>query len=120
MEDFERGNVAIGWNRVGDLTDATTSAKIRQAYVEAYPEAKVGEIANAVAMIHKFRSIVKAGDTVLTFDKARREYLVGEVTGEYTFKPGEVKDHPHVRKVEWHGRVSRDALRVSSQLRRCA
>jgi restriction system protein len=114
-EDFARGNIAIGWNKVGDLTSATTSGEIRNAYLAAYPDAKPGEVANAVAMIHKFRSTMKTGDYVLTFDKARREYLVGRVSGEYAFKPDEVKDHPHVRKVEWQGRVSRDRLRVASR-----
>ena len=114
-EDFARGNIAIGWETIGDLGRATTSAEIRDAYMRAYPDAKLGEIGNAVAMIHKFRSVMKVGDRVLTFDKARREYLVGTVAGEYSFRPEEVKDHPHVRKVDWHGRVSRDRLRVASR-----
>lgn len=112
-EDFARGNIAIGWNKTGDLSPATTSDDIRREYLNAYPDAKPGEIANAVAMIHKFRSIIRPGDPVITFDKARREYLVGKVVSDYIFRPGEVKDHPHIRKVEWQGRVSRDKLRVA-------
>ena len=114
-EDFARGYIAIGWGRVGDLTRATTVADIREAYARAYPEAKPGEIGNAVAMIQKFRSTIKIGDQVLSYDPARREYLVGKVAGDYTFTPDAVKDHPHVRKMEWVGRVSRDRLRVRSR-----
>lgn len=114
-EDFARGNIAIGWSRVGDLSPATTSDDVRREYLKAYPDAKSGEIANVVAMLHKFRSIIRPGDPVITFDKARREYLVGKVVGDYMFLPGEVKDHPHIRKVEWQGRVSRDQLRVASR-----
>lgn len=114
-EDFAQGNIAIGWNKIGDLSRATTSEDIRSEYLRAYPEAKQGEIANVVAMIHKFRSIIRPGDPVITFDKARREYLVGRVVSDYMFKPGDVKDHPHIRKVEWQGRVSRDHLRVASR-----
>jgi restriction system protein len=114
-EDFARGNIAIGWGKIGDLSGARTSNDIRHEYLAAYPDAKVGEIANAVAMIHKFRSIIRPGDSVLTFDKARREYLIGKVSSDYIFKPGEVTDHPHLRKVEWLGRVSRDHLRVASR-----
>jgi restriction system protein len=114
-EDFARDNIAIGWNKIGDLSKTTTSSDIRREYLNAYPDAKPGEIGNAVAMIHKFRSIIRQGDPVLTYDKSRREYVVGKVTSDYLFKPGEVKDHPHIRKVEWLGRVSRDQLRVGSR-----
>ena len=114
-DEFARGHVAIGWSRAGDLTRATTPAEVRNAYIQAYPEAKPGEIGNAVAMINKFRSTIKIGDQILSYDPSRREYMVGKVTGDYTFNPDAVRDHPHVRKVEWVGRVSRDSLRVRSR-----
>jgi restriction system protein len=114
-DDFARGQIAIGWNKIGDLTAAKTIDQVRNEYIRAYPDAKPGEVGNAVAMIHKFRSTLRIGDNVLSFYKARREYLVGEVTGDYAFKPGDVRDHPHVRTVAWVGQVSRDRLRVASR-----
>src|SRR5438309_799224 len=104
-DEFARGYIAIGWNKVGDLSVATTHAEIRKAYLTAYPEAKPGEIGNAVAMLHKFRSTLKQGDHVLSYDRARREYLVGKIAGDYFYKPGEITDHSHLRKVDWLGRV---------------
>jgi len=41
--------------------------------------------------------------------------LVGAITSDYTYKPDEIKDYPHIRKVEWQGRVSRDALSAASR-----
>jgi len=114
-EDFSRGYIAIGWGRIGDLSSATTPADIRRAYASAYPDAKLGEVGNAVAMITKFRSTIKVGDRVVSYDPSRREYLIGTVAGEYKFDASVVKEHPHVRKVEWTGRVSRDHLRVRSR-----
>jgi len=114
-DEFARGYVAIGWARVGDITRATTPAEVRNAYIHAYPEAKPGEIGNAVAMINKFRATIKIGDQILSYDPSRREYMVGKVTGDYTFNPEAVRDHPHVRRVEWGGRVSRDRLKVRSR-----
>jgi restriction system protein len=114
-DDFARGYVAIGWDRVGDLTRATTPAEVRNAYKQAYSDAKPGEIGSAVAMINKFRSTIKIGDQIISYDPSRREYMIGRVMGEYTFNSDVVKDHPHVRRVEWIGRVSRDRLRVRSR-----
>lgn len=110
-----RSCVAIGWAEIGDLSRASLSKDVRAAYLAAYPDAKPGEVANAVAMLHKFRTIISVGDHVISYDRAAREYLVGKVLGEYTFRPGVVTDHPHVRSVTWSGRVSRDQLRVSTR-----
>jgi len=114
-EFFTHRVVAIGWTQVGDLTSATTSDQVRAAYTRAYPNAKFGEIGNAVAMIHKFRSVLRPSDHVLSYDPAKREYLVGRIIGDYAFKPGEIRDYSHLRKVEWLGRVSRDQLSVASR-----
>jgi restriction system protein len=114
-EDFGRGYVAIGWGRIGDLSNARDVADVRRQYATAYPEAKPGEVGNAVAMINKFRFTIKAGDDVVSYDPARREYLVGKIAGDYFYDPAAVKDHPHVRKVAWSRRVSRDDLRVRSR-----
>jgi len=114
-EEFGRGYIAIGWSRIGDLSDAHDVADIRRQYAVAYPEAKPGEVANAVAMINKFRFTIKIADDVVTYDSGRREYLVGKIAGDYFYDPSAVKDHPHVRKVTWSKRVSRDDLRVTSR-----
>lgn len=114
-DDFAKGYIAIGWGKIGDLSSAAGVADIRDLYARAYPEAKAGEVGNAVAMINKFRSVMRVGDQIVSYDPARREYLVGKVAGDYLFDPGAVKDHPHVRKAEWVGRVSRDRLRVRSR-----
>lgn len=114
-DEFERRClVSIGWNKIGDLTPFKTLDDIRAAYIKAYPGEKPGTIANAVAVIHKFRSILKPSDHVITYDPTRREYLVGSIVGDYLFKPEEA-DHVHLRKVDWLGRVSRDQLNVASR-----
>ncbi len=113
-EFFVHHIVAIGWNKVGDLTSFVTSDEVRAAYTRAYPDAKLGEIGNAVAMIYKFRSVLKPSDHVVSYDPAKREYLVGKIVGDYIFKPGEI-GYSHLRKVEWLGRVSRDQLSVASR-----
>lgn len=115
-DEFEqRGFISIGWPGVGDLTSAVTVNDIRAAYTKAYPDAKLGRIGNAVAMIHKFRSVLRPGDHVITYNPAQRKYLVGSIVGDYLFESGVIKDQPHLRKVEWLGPVSRDQLSVPSR-----
>jgi len=115
-DEFEtRSCVAIGWPEVGDLSGTKSTADVRAAYLRAYPNAKPGEVGNAVAMLHKFRSTFRVSDHVISYDRASREYLVGDLTGEYQYQPGVVPDHPHFRSVHWTGRVSRDLLRVASR-----
>jgi restriction system protein len=59
--------------------------------------------------IFRFTREIDKGDYVLTYLKAEREYLVGTVTGPYQYRPEAFDaDYPHVRPVDWLGKVSRD------------
>ena len=115
IDEFARGYVAIGWEDIGDLSSLETTETIRARYEEAYPGQKPGKVVNSVAVLHKFRTILKPGDRVLTYDPRKREYLVGSIIGDYDFDPGRITDSPHLRKVEWKGRVSRDVLSPSAR-----
>jgi len=112
-EDFASASrVAIGWNELGDLSAYSSDSSLRQAYIDHYGNAKPGRVANAVAMIRKFRDDVVTGDLVVTYNGERREYLVGKVSGPYEYLPSEeqVGDFSHTHRVEWAGTVSRDLL----------
>lgn len=115
IEEFARGYVGIGWNAVGSLKDLASPDDLRAHYIAGYPEASVGNINGGVAMLNKFRSVMKVGDKVITYDPSRREYLVGTVASDYLYKPGEIKDYNHIRAVKWDGRVNRDRLSASAR-----
>ena len=115
IHDFERGYVGVGWNEVGSLENIDTPEDIRGKYVLAYPDASQGNVSGGVAMLYKFRSVISVGDKVVTYDRDSREYLVGTVTSDYLYKPGEITDYNHIRTVNWEGRVSRDQLSASSR-----
>jgi restriction system protein len=61
-------------------------------------------------VVHKFRNVIEQGDGVVTYDPTTREYLVGEITGDYRFDPSIIPDHANIRDVTWRSRVSRDVL----------
>ena len=114
-KDFANGFVAIGFDKLGDMTDVTTQDAIRQKYVAAYPDARPGEIGNPVAIFYKFRTVLSVNDTILSYDPETRDYLIGKIASDYYYKPGEVPDYHHVRKVQWEGRVCRDSLSATSR-----
>jgi restriction system protein len=115
VDQFAKGYVAIGWGKLGDLTNIKTTDEIREKYLAAWPDEKSAH-ANAVAMIYKFRHGIKTGDWAITYNPEKREYLLGKITSDYLFNPELVdSDYPHVRKVTWEHHISRDALQPSSK-----
>lgn len=113
FDDFEtRQCVAVGWNDLGDLREYDSHEALRQAFIEHFGNAKAGAVANAVAMIRKFRDDIQAGDYMITYSPELRQYLVGIDQGEYAFMSPQqqVGDYANIRRVEWQGKVSRDDL----------
>lgn len=118
FDDFEDSKcVAIGWNDLGDLRQYATAEALREAYIHHFGNAKPGRTANAVAMIRKFRDDIQQGDLIVTYSQEYREYLVGEDQGQYEFRSEEelVGEFASIRKVKWHGRISRDQLSQSAR-----
>ena len=107
--------VAIGWHELGDLTNVKNQEALKKLYQQTYPQEKPGKIAGAVAVIHKFCRVAQKTDTVITYDPNTREYLVGEITGDYCYNPSVIVDHPYVRDVDWKSRVSRDDLQAATR-----
>jgi restriction system protein len=115
-KDFQRRqHVGIGWEEAGDFTSIRTLEEMRERVNQAYPEAKSLARAISASTAFKFRQDMKPGDRVVTNDPQRREYLVGTIQGDYEYSPGVLPDYNHVRKVEWQGTVSRDALKPASR-----
>src|SRR5690606_31207902 len=108
FSEFEKGYVAIGWHAMGDMGGITSQEEMREAYIQAYPENKTGSVGNAAAIAFKFVRDLAKGDKVITYDRETRQYLVGEIIGDYEYRPKTVGDYPNIRKVKWLGKVDRD------------
>jgi restriction system protein len=110
FEEFKLvSTIAIGWERVGDLTAVPTLEEIKAKMSAAYPQFKRGKMIAASSVVYKFRSELQEKDNVVTYNPAERKYFVGKVASEYQYVP-ENGDHPHVRVVVWEGECSRDDL----------
>ena len=114
IEEFGKGVVAVGWHELGQW-QAANMAELRERLSKVYPDQKSGAWQNAASVLWRFVHTLKIGDSIVTFDRQRREYLIGEITSDYRYEPGKVPQHPHVRSVKWIGRVSRDLLKVDSR-----
>jgi restriction system protein len=76
--EFEQKQViGMGWD--ADFTPIQTIDQMRRLFRDLFPGASHGQ----VAMAFKFRQIMQKGDRVVTYNPATREYLLGDVVGEY-------------------------------------
>ena len=116
FEEFKsRSVVAIGWSEMGDLSVLKTREQFVKAVVKAYPQSRKMQVAVSAGQAYRFVREMKPGDRVLTYDPSRREYLIGEVTGEYVHDPSSDGIGPQIRKVKWEGVVERDGISVSTR-----
>ncbi|MBP6865770.1 MAG: restriction endonuclease [Candidatus Didemnitutus sp.] len=113
IDEFAKGLVTIGWPEAGEIKDAS-QRDLRLRLLEVYSTSKPGAVQNTASVLWRFACELKVGDLVVTADTAKREYLIGEIAGNYRYD-AKRKDHPHVREVTWQHRVSRDVLGVATR-----
>lgn len=116
-EDFgKKGCIAIGWQELGDLSGLTSREEVRRLVDEVFSDDKPGHRQTSASQVSRFLLEMEVGNPVLTYDAGARQYLVGEISGPYAYKPGCVEGYPNTRAVTWRERrVSRDDLCVSSK-----
>ncbi|MDR1578508.1 MAG: hypothetical protein LBT86_09855 [Deltaproteobacteria bacterium] len=99
---LELGIVAIGWPRVGDLSQAQGKRQLShllcQAY-EHYLDSQKEDLAIAVGVLDRFVNQIKPGDyAIIPQDGV---VFVSEVTGDYTFHPEFSHDGPEGGYPHW-------------------
>ncbi len=74
------------------------NAKFRGIYLASHPDKSKVAAGLACGMLYTICKGIKIGDVILSPD-GKGNYMVGEVTSEYFYSPGEVL--PHRRSVNW-------------------
>lgn len=119
VDEFEsRSLVAVGWENLGDVSDVRSyeGMKARFNSTEEYSEYNGRRLAQWAGQLNRFAVEMEEGHLALSYDKTSHQYLVGEITGGYEWKPTDhPQGYPHVRRVEWTGIVSRDDLKTSTK-----
>lgn len=99
--------IAIGWRDFGDLTKVDASRDAFKAhYLEAYPDAKKGQIANGAGMLFRFIHEVQIGDYVVFPSKTDRKINIGTVEGDYYYEDND-GEYVQRRKVKWLKHIPR-------------
>lgn len=117
---LENGLVSIGWFEGHDLSSVSDRQQLESMLREEYPYMTDAQIRSSLSQVGRFLFDFKSGDNVVTYDPRDRVYHIGEITGDYSFRPeaGLVSPdahHAQTRPVSWIGRVNRDDLSVSAR-----
>ena len=98
---LKEGIIAIGWKEVGDISAVEPNRDaIRKRYIEVYPDAKKGNVANSVGMLYRFCYEVQIGDYIVFPSKKDRKINIGIIESAYTYVP-DAYEYPNPRKVKW-------------------
>jgi len=108
-EDWEEsGMVAIGYGGIGgDMSSFDDWQKAVDHLVHTTAGQRWSK--NQLWQVARFSTEPRENDRVITYDTGRREYLYG-LLGNYKFEADSKNNQPHIRTVEWQGRISRDDL----------
>jgi len=121
-EDVEqKGAVAIGWPDMGDLSSYSSREEVKEKYRVVYPEHNENRVSINSGQIYRFICEIEKEDIILTYIKATRKVLIGNCSSDYIFDP-EIFDanlyseaYPHIRRVQWQKKVSRDIFSVPAR-----
>lgn len=99
---LEKGCIAIGWSRMGDLSGLKADRESFKAKVAAtFPEYKPAAIPGNAGQLFRFVHEMKPGDWVVYPSKRDRMVHVGQIVGDYQFDTTVIAAYPNRRAVKW-------------------
>lgn len=108
---LKKNVIAIGWEKMGDLSLIAPEREVFKAKVlDVYPETKPGAVPLAAGQPFRFLYEMKIGDIAVYPSKKDRQIHIGVVEGEYKYDPSLDAIFPHMRKVKWGKTVLRTSF----------
>jgi restriction system protein len=111
---IERGYVAIGWSRMGDLQQYPDRDALKKAVSIKYGDEKPGSWPVGAGVLFRFIYQMKVGDVVVYPSKHDRMVNIGRFTGNYQYIADDADDYPNHRPVEWLGHFPRNHFSQSA------
>ncbi|AEY67519.1 restriction endonuclease [Clostridium sp. BNL1100] len=107
---LQKDVIAIGWGKIGDLSklEANRDA-FKTQYINVYPDAKKGSVANGAGMLFRFAYEVQIGDFVVFPSKIDRQINIGTVESDYIYD-ATATEYVHQHKVKWLKHLPRTAF----------
>lgn len=108
---FKHKYIAIGWDRVGDLSKLVADREaFKTAVIAGYPKFKPGAIPNAAGQLFRFVHEIEIGDIVAYPSKKDRHIHLGKIVGNYKYDPSLESGYPNMRQVQWIKSVPRTSF----------
>lgn len=108
--------VAIGWEKMGDLTRiAPNREAFKAALAEAYPDKKAGVIPVDAGSMFKFLHEIKSGDIVVYPSKSDRMVNIGRFRETVEYVTDDRDEYPTHRHVDWLGHFPRAAVDLKTE-----
>lgn len=116
VDDFvEQEIVAIGWSELGFIDGEKPKSELLEYYKSIFPDHSSRKAQVSISQIIRFLNDIAIRDHVVTYDRDRRSYYIGEIVSEPLWEPEKLSNLPRVRKVKWKSRVSRDQLGIEAK-----
>ena len=110
QEALEDNILGIGFGGLQDLSTTQTREQATRLVREDNPGAKDGSVIAWTSSVWAFRDGIKRGDLIVMPRKWQGVIAIGEMVGDYEFRP-DTLESGHRRAVKWINReVSKDSL----------
>lgn len=108
----DAGIASIGWPKLGDPMRYSAKEEMNLIADKVFSESKPKSRSSWVNQVWRFSREIKSGDRVITYNKEKREYMVGKVTKSHFYDESVGNpDYPNHIKVDWEDvTVERDSL----------
>lgn len=104
---LDQSFIAIGWDKLGDLSKLSGSREAFKAAVAAAYDAKPGAVPVNAGVLFRFVHEMRKGDYVIYPSKPDRMINLGIVEGDYAFDAAKVDSYPNRRGVRWLRKLPR-------------
>jgi restriction system protein len=108
LAPIEQGYIAIGWLKMGDLSQIPpTRDAFKAAYQRANPDEKPGRMRVAAGVVFRFACEMKSGDIVIYPSKVDRMVNIGVIESGFQYAPAAPFNCPQRRAVKWLKQIPR-------------
>lgn len=104
---FMSGSIAVGWDRIADLSAFKDRTAMKAEVKSKYPEKKPNAIPGLAGVLFRLASEMAVGDYVVYPRKDAATVTIGRITGPYRYVPSAAENYAHQRPVEWLKEVPR-------------
>ena len=111
------GIASIGWTELKNPQKYLSKEELLRQADKVYYDSKTGSRKSWVNQVWRFSREIEVGDKIISYNKEKREYIVGKVTSPHFYNLELASEYyPNHVKVQWETKtVTRDALSQSAK-----